>query len=71
MPNVRMDRFGNKTMSIFCKNNKNGYPQGYLEIGSKLFKIEPGKEGENRNGDSGTWVKVTETKKLSAADKKF
>ena len=40
-------------------------------MGSKLFKIEPGKEGENRNGDSGTWVKVTETKKLSAADKKF
>lgn len=69
---VRQDRFGNKYQSIFCKENKNGYPQGYIEIGNKLFKLEPARDSsENNKGDSGTWVKVTETKKRSEADRKF
>ncbi|MBK5262374.1 MAG: hypothetical protein JJE17_07375 [Peptostreptococcaceae bacterium] len=69
---VRQDRFGNKYQSIFCKENKNGYPQGYIEIGNKLFKIEPARDSsENNKGDRGAWVKVTETKKRSEADRKF
>jgi hypothetical protein len=72
MANVRLDRFGNKSMSIFCKNNKNGYPQGYVEVGSKFFKIEPGKEESTaKDGTPGYWVKMTEVKKLSPNDKKF
>ena len=67
---VKQDRFGNKFQSIFCKENKNGYPQGYVELGKKLYKIEPSTETkENNKGEAGVWAKITEVKKRTEAER--
>jgi len=60
MRNSRIDRFGNMTMLIGCKENKNGYPVGYLEIGNTLYKVEP--SPANKDGVL-YWVKLTKLNK--------
>ena len=40
---TRNDRFGNETMLIGCKPNKNGFPVGWVEIKGQLYKLEPAK----------------------------
>ena len=69
MPFIKTDRFGQSFQSIFCRNNKNGYPVGYVELGSKLYKVEPGQVSENRKGESGTWCKITAVKKRTQSTK--
>lgn len=63
MRGIKTDRFGNAYKSIFCKHNRNGYPVGYFEIGSVLYKVEPGQEATDNKGNSGVWVKVTKMPK--------
>jgi len=64
MPSLRTDRFGRAYKNVICKNNKNGYPVGYFEVGSKLFRLEPGLEqAELKTGEQGTFIKITEVKK--------
>ncbi|POS01584.1 hypothetical protein Q361_10944 [Flavobacterium croceum DSM 17960] len=53
--NIKTDRFGQPYQNVACKNNKNGYPVGYAELGGKLYKIEPG--GSSDGVDQ--WVKIT------------
>lgn len=52
---IKVDKFGNPFQSIACKNNKNGYPVGYAELGGKLYKIEPG----SGSGEVDAWVRIT------------
>ncbi|MDN3673436.1 hypothetical protein QWY99_10265 [Flavobacterium branchiarum] len=58
---ISTDRFGNAYQLIGCKDKKgNGFAQGYIELGGKLYKLEPSvaqKEGVE------FWVKVTAVKK--------
>lgn len=54
--NVKTDRFGNPYQLIGCKENKNGFPVGYVELGGKLYKIEP---SEAKKDGFLYWVKVT------------
>ncbi len=56
----RSDRFGNPTALVGCKNNKNGYPVGYLEINNILLKLEPAQS--NKDGVA-EWIKVTKIRK--------
>ncbi len=58
----RADRFGNPTALVGCKNNKKGYPVGYLEINNCLYKLEPSQS--NKDGVA-EWIKVTRMKKRS------
>lgn len=61
MQNTRMDRFGNMTMLCKTKENKNGFQVGYVEIGNKLYKLEPSKAS-----DGNLWIKVTALNKRSS-----
>jgi len=61
---ISTDRFGNAYQLIGCKPNKNGYPVGYIELGGKLYKIEP--SPSNKEGVD-YWVKVTAIKKQNQA----
>lgn len=54
--NVKTDRFGNPYQLVSCKENKNGFPVGYVELGGKLYKIEP---SEAKKDGVLYWVKVT------------
>ena len=58
---VKTDRFGNAFQNIPCTENKNGYPVGYLELGSKLYKIEPSQNTstDEKTGKEVAWVRVT------------
>ncbi|MEO6177288.1 MAG: hypothetical protein ABIP27_19190 [Flavobacterium circumlabens] len=62
---ISTDRFGNAYQLVGCKDKKgNGFSQGYIELGGKLYKIEPSvatKEGVE------FWVKVTAVKKQTRA----
>lgn len=58
MKNIRYDQFNNAYTLVRCKENKNGFPAGYLEIGSKLYKLEP-----SSASDGGMWIRVTALKK--------
>lgn len=62
---ISTDRFGNPYQLIGCKDKKgNGFAQGYIELGGKLYKIEPSvaqKDGVE------FWVKVTQVKKQNKA----
>ncbi|SHL70485.1 hypothetical protein [Flavobacterium saccharophilum] len=62
---ISTDRFGNPYQLIGCKDKKgSGFSQGYIELGGKLYKIEPSpasKEGVEY------WVKVTLVKKRPTA----
>lgn len=57
---ISSDRFGNPYQLIGCKPNKNDYPVGYVELGGKLYKIEP--SPANKEGVL-YWVKITAVKK--------
>lgn len=57
---LKSDRFGNPYQVIGCKANKGGYPVGYVELGGKLYKVEPSKA--NKEGVE-MWVKVTQVKR--------
>ncbi len=62
-PRISTDRFGNKYQVIGCKDKKEtGFPKGYIELGNKLYKLEPSKA--NKDGID-VWIKVTEVKKRS------
>lgn len=62
-PRINTDRFGNKYQVIGCKDKKEtGFPKGYIELGNKLYKLEPSKA--NKDGVE-VWIKVTEVKKRS------
>lgn len=58
---ITNDRFGNPYQVIGCKDKKGtGFPKGYVELGGKLYKLEPSpasKEGVE------VWIKVTAVKK--------
>lgn len=62
---ISNDRFGNPYQVIGCKDKKgNGFSQGYVELGGKLYKLEPSvasKDGVEY------WVKVTQVKKQNKA----
>jgi hypothetical protein len=62
---VSTDRFGNLYQLIGCKDKKGtGFSSGYVELGGKLYKIEPSvaqKDGVE------FWVKITAVKKRSTA----
>lgn len=62
---VKTDRFGRPFQNIKCKMNKNGYPSGYWELGSKLYKIEPSMETttDNKSGEDIMWVRITKVDK--------
>lgn len=58
---ISTDRFGQPYQVIGCKDKKgNGFCSGYVELGGKLYKVEPSqatKEGVDM------WVKITAVKK--------
>jgi hypothetical protein len=58
---ISNDRFGNPYQLIGCKDKKGkGFAVGYIELGGKLYKVEPSqatKEGVLY------WVKITAVKK--------
>jgi hypothetical protein len=58
---ITNDRFGNPYQVIGCKDKKGtGFSKGYVELGGKLYKLEPSpatKEGVE------VWIKVTAVKK--------
>ena len=60
-PRITNDRFGNPFQVIGCKDKKGtGWSKGYVELGGKLYKLEPSealKEGVK------VWIKVTAVKK--------
>jgi len=57
--NIRTDKYGRPTMLVKCKPNKNGFPEGYLEIGSQLYKCAV----SNNLKDGGYWIQVTKLAK--------
>lgn len=57
---IKNDRFGNPYQVIGLKDNKNGYPVGYVELGGKLYKLEP---SESQKEGVSSWLKVTQVKK--------
>lgn len=58
---IKTDRFGNPYQVIGCKDERGtGFPKGYIELGGKLYKIEPSKA--SKEGVE-VWVKVTQVKK--------
>ena len=58
---ISTDKFGNAFQVIGCKDPKaTGFPKGYVELGGKLYKLEPSvakKDGVE------VWIKVTAVKK--------
>ncbi len=62
---VSRDRFGNEFILVGCKDKKGtGYGAGYLEVGGKLFKLEP--SPANKDGYS-HWIRVTKVEKRKSA----
>lgn len=61
---IKNDRFGNPYQVIGCKPNKGGFPVGYVELGGKLYKIEP---SDAQKDGVAMWVKVTQVKKQAKA----
>jgi hypothetical protein len=61
---ISTDKFGNPYQLIGCKDKKsNGFAVGYIELGGKLYKIEP--SAAQKDGVL-YWVKVTALKKRTA-----
>ena len=61
-PFIKADRFGNPTQLIGCKANDKGFAKGFVELGGKLYKVEPSQA--NKEGVA-YWVKFTLMKKES------
>lgn len=59
-PFIQEDKFGQPTQLIGCKANEKGFCKGYIELGGKLYKLEPSK---SQNEKYGYWIKVTLCKK--------
>jgi hypothetical protein len=60
-PFINTDRFGQPFQVIGCKDKKdNGFCAGYVELGGKLYKLEP--STASKDGVA-MWVKVTQVKK--------
>lgn len=57
---ISNDKFGNPYQLIGCKENDKGFSKGFIELGGKLYKIEPSQA--QKDGVS-YWVKVTQMKK--------
>ena len=57
---IKTDRFGNPYQLIGCKVNQKGFAAGYVELGGKLYKVEP---SVSQNEKYGYWVKITLAKK--------
>lgn len=59
--NIRNDRFGNPYQIVGCRDKKGtGFSKGYVELGGKLYKLEP--SSANKEGVD-TWIKVTKVNK--------
>jgi len=60
---ISSDRFGQPYQVVSCKDKKgSGFPKGHVELGGKLYKLEPSpskKEGVEM------WIRVTQVKKQS------
>jgi hypothetical protein len=60
-----IDKFGNKFATVAITRKGDKWPRGYVEIGSKLYKltVTDGKK-DNKNGDPIiNWVKIQEVSK--------
>ena len=58
---IQNDRFGNPYQIIGCRDKKgSGFSKGYIELGGKLYKLEP---SEAQKEGVEFWVKVTQVKK--------
>lgn len=69
MARVNRDRFGNEYQLIGCKDKKGtGFGVGYLEIGGKLFKLEP--STANKEGYT-HWIKVTKVDKAKKPSQRW
>jgi hypothetical protein len=61
---ISSDRFGNPYQLIGCKDKKGkGFAVGYVELGGKLYKVEP---SEAQKEGVLFWVKITAVKKQAA-----
>ncbi|MFV8323575.1 hypothetical protein [Flavobacterium sp. LS2R12] len=58
---ISTDRFNQPFQVIGCKDKKgSGFSKGYVELGGKLYKLEPSKA--TKDGVE-VWIKVTQVKK--------
>jgi hypothetical protein len=58
---IKNDKFGNPFQVVGCKDKKgNGFAVGYVELGGKLYKLEP---SEAKKEGVKAWVKITQVKK--------
>lgn len=58
---INTDKFGQSYQVIGCKDKKaSGFPKGYVELGGKLYKLEPSKA--DKDGVE-VWIRVTAVKK--------
>lgn len=58
---ISTDRFGNPYQVVGCKDKKgSGFASGYVELGGKLYKIEP---SEAQKDGVMYWVKITKVDK--------
>lgn len=57
---IRNDKFGNPYQLVGCKVNEKGFSKGYIELGGKLYKVEP---SLSSNEKYSYWCKVTQVKK--------
>ena len=66
---IKNDRFGNPYQNVKCRMNKNGYPVGYIELGGKLYKVEPSQQTstDNKSGEEIAWCRMTQVKKQQRA----
>ena len=56
---ARLDQFNQPYQNVACKLNKNGFPVGYVTIGNKRYKIEP---GQAKAEGVEMWVRITQVK---------
>ncbi|MGL3000510.1 hypothetical protein [Flavobacterium sp. RSSB_23] len=58
---ISTDKFGQKYQVVGCKDKKGtGFPKGYVELGGKLYRLEP--SNSNKDGVE-MWIRVTAVKK--------
>lgn len=60
-PFIQTDKFNNPYQVVGLKNNKGGFPVGYVELGNKLYKLEPSEA--KGDGKYVMWCRVTQVKK--------
>lgn len=66
MPIVKTDRFGRSYQNVKCTDKKDsGFFAGHVELGGKLYKVEPGSEKseDNKTGKPIMWVRITRVQK--------